>query len=178
MYHFNKRVDKAIRKAKDRLAKEHNITVEEIDRIIEDRVARETDDAINRSVEDAVNDSVAAAIEESVGMAMAESLTIAIEQATGEAIDRALTAELGAAIDAEIARAVEMGIDEAAVTAGWEAYFEVIGAGGTPEEAAAAAYSACGSACDNYQKYEKKHFYNFIFYFLYNKLICELFQSI
>ena len=43
---------------------------------------------------------------------------------------------MGAAIDAEIARAVEMGIDEAAVTAGWEAYFEVIGAGGTPEEAA------------------------------------------
>ena len=81
---------------------------------------------------------------------MAEQLTLAIEQATGEAIDRALTAELGAAIDAEIARAAEMGIDEAAVTAGWEAYFEVIGAGGTAEEAAAAAYDACGSACDNY----------------------------
>ena len=27
---------------------------------------------------------------------------------------------------------------------------EVIGAGGTPEEAASAAYDACGSACDNY----------------------------
>ncbi|MDC0164593.1 hypothetical protein OAI51_02525 [Candidatus Pelagibacter bacterium] len=150
MNFFNKRVDRAVRKAKERLAKEHNITIQEIDRIIEDRIARETDDAINRSVEDAVNESVAAAIEESVGMAMAEQLTLAIEQATGEAIDRALTAELGAAIDAEIARAVEMGIDEAAVTAGWEAYFEVIGAGGTAEEAAAAAYDACGSACDNY----------------------------
>ena len=150
MNFFNKRVDRAVRKAKERLAIEHNITVQEIDRIIEDRIARETDDAINQSVEDAVNESVAAAIEESVGMAMAESLTMAIEQATGEAIDRALTAELGAAIDAEIARAVQMGIDEAAVTAGWEAYFEVIGAGGTPEQASAAAYDACGSACDNY----------------------------
>ena len=150
MNFFNKRVDRAVRKAKERLSKEHNITVAEIDRIINERVARETDDAINRSVEDAVNESVAAAIEESVGMAMAESLTLAIEQATGEAIDRALTAELGAAIDAEIARAVSMGIDEAAVTAGWEAYFEVIGAGGTPEQASAAAYEACGSACDNY----------------------------
>jgi uncharacterized protein YqgQ len=118
MYSFNKRVDRAVRKAKDRLSKEHNISVAEIDRIIENRVNRETDDAINQSVESAVNDSVAAAIEESVGSAMAEQLTLAIEAATGEAIDRALTAELGAAIDAEIARAVEMGIDEAAVTAG------------------------------------------------------------
>ena len=30
---------------------------------------------------------------------------------------------LADAIDQEIARAVAMGIDEAAVTAGWEAYF-------------------------------------------------------
>jgi hypothetical protein len=97
-----------------------------------------------------VNQSVADAIEESVGAAMAESLTQAIEAATGEAIDRALTQELAAAIDEEIARAVEMGIDEAAVTAGWEAYFDVIGAGGTAEEASAAAYEACGSSCDGY----------------------------
>ena len=50
----------------------------------------------------------------------------------------------------EIARAVAMGIDEAAVSAGWEAYFEVLAQGGTYEEANAAAYEACGSACDNY----------------------------
>jgi len=150
MESFNKKVDRAVRKAKDRLAIEHNISVEEIDQIIEDRISRETDDAVQSSIEDAVNQSVVDAIEESVGTAMAESLTLAIEAATGEAIDRALTQELGAAIDAEIARAGEMGIDEAAVTAGWEAYFDVIGAGGTAEEASAAAYEACGSSCDNY----------------------------
>ena len=150
MKSFNKTVDKAVRKAKDRLSIEHNISVEQIDQIIEDKINRETDDAIESSIEDAVNQSVADAIEESVGAAMAESLVQAIESATGEAIDAALTQELGAAIDAEIARAVEMGIDEAAVTAGWEAYFSVIGAGGSAEEASAAAYSACGSSCDNY----------------------------
>ena len=150
MTSFNKKIDRAVRKAKDRLAIEHNISVAQIDQIIEDRINKETDDAIESSVEDAVNQSVADAIEESVGAAMAESLTQAIESATGEAIDRALTEELGAAIDAEIARAVEMGIDEAAVTAGWEAYFDVIGAGGSAAEASAAAYDACGSSCDNY----------------------------
>ena len=58
--------------------------------------------------------------------------------------------KLANAIDEEIARAVAQGIDEAAVTAGWEAYFEVLAAGGTAEEASAKAYETCGSACDNY----------------------------
>ena len=55
-----------------------------------------------------------------------------------------------AAIDAEIAYAVSIGIEEAAVTAGWQAYFDVLAQGGTVEQASAAAYEACGSACDNY----------------------------
>ncbi len=81
---------------------------------------------------------------------MAATLVNAIEQATGEAIEEAVESELAAAIDAEIAAAVAMGIEEAAVTAGWEAYFETLAAGGTYEQASADAYEACGSACDNY----------------------------
>ena len=81
---------------------------------------------------------------------MSEGLVNAIEAATGEAIDEALEAELAAAIDAEIAYAVSMGIEEAAVTAGWEAYFETLAAGGTEAQASSNAYEACGSACDNY----------------------------
>ena len=61
-----------------------------------------------------------------------------------------IEAELANAINEEIARAVAQGIDEAAVTAGWEAYFEVLAAGGTAAEASAKAYETCGSACDNY----------------------------
>ena len=40
--------------------------------------------------------------------------------------------------------------EEAAVTAGWQAYFDTLAAGGTVEQASANAYEACGSACDNY----------------------------
>jgi len=147
---FNKRVDTAVRKAKERLAKEHNITLEQIDEIIQRKVESEVDQATNEAVEQAVQDSVAQAIEETVGEAMARGLVEAIEAATGEAIDDALEAELGAAIDAEIARAVEMGIDEAAVTAGWQAYFETLAAGGTEAQAVEAAYAACGGPCENY----------------------------
>ena len=147
---FTKRVDRAVRKAKDRLSKEHNITVAQIDQIIERKINREVDNATNEAIDRAVSESVAQAIEESVGAAMARGLVEAIEAATGQAIDDALESELGAAIDAEIARAVEMGIDEAAVTAGWQAYFDTLAAGGSEAQAVAAAYDACGGPCEGY----------------------------
>ena len=147
---FTKRVDKAVRKAKERLSAEHNITLAQIDEIIERKINREVDNAANEAIDRAVSESVAQAIEESVGAAMARGLVEAIEAATGQAIDDALESELGAAIDAEIARAVEMGIDEAAVTAGWQAYFDTLAAGGSEAQAVAAAYDACGGPCEGY----------------------------
>ena len=150
MEYFNARIDKALRKAKKRLSIEHNITEAEIDRIIEQQIGRETNKAVEKAMEKAISESVEEAIAETVGEVLSATLVNAIEQETGEAIDQAIEDELAAAIDAEIAYAVSIGIDEAAVTAGWEAYFEVLAQGGTIEQASAAAYEACGSACDNY----------------------------
>ena len=147
---FNTKIDKAVSAAKERIAEEYDVSMEEIDRIIEEKLGETIGDQIDQSVEEAVSASVAEAIERSVGLVMAESLADAIEQATGEAIEQSLQDELGAAIDAEIAAAVAMGIEEAAVTAGWQAYFAVLAQGGTVQEASNAAYQACGSACDNY----------------------------
>jgi len=147
---FNAKIDKAVRKAKIRLAAEHNITEQQIEKIIEKKIGEETDKAVEKSMEQAINESVIEAIEQTVGEVMSATLINAIEEATGEAIDSAIEKELAAAIDAEIAYAVSIGIDEAAVTAGWEAYFEVLAQGGSIEQASEAAYKACGSACDNY----------------------------
>ena len=147
---FNKKIDKAVRKAKKKISAEFNVTEEQIDEIINKKIEEEADKAIDKGVEEAVQKSVEEAIAQSVGEAMSEGLVNAIEEATGEAIDEALEAELAAAIDAEIAYAVSQGIEEAAVTAGWQAYFDTLAAGGTDAQASAAAYEACGSACDNY----------------------------
>ena len=91
-------------------------------------------------MERAIEKSVEEAIQQSVGQAISASVIKAIEDATGEAIEASIEAELAAAIDAEIAYAVSIGIDEAAVTAGWEAYFDVLAQGGTVDEASQAAY--------------------------------------
>lgn len=150
MEYFTAKIDRAIRKAKKEIALEYNITEAEIQKIIDEKVGEETDKAVQREMEKAINESVKEAIKESIGQALSSMLVNAVEQATGEAIDSAIESELASAIDQEIARAVAMGIEEAAVSAGWEAYFEVLAQGGTYEEANAAAYEACGSACDGY----------------------------
>ena len=147
---FNRKIDLAVRKAKKKIAAEFDVTEAQIDDIINKKVEEEADKAVDQALEEAVAKSVEEAIAESVGAAMASTLVNAIEQATGEAIEAAVENELAAAIDAEIAAAVAAGIEEAAVTAGWEAYFDTLAAGGTMEEASANAYEACGSACDNY----------------------------
>jgi len=150
MEFFNLKIDKAVRAAKERLSVEYDITMEEIDNIINEKIQEEAGKAVEAGIKDAIEKSVSEAVAQSVGEAMSAGLVAAIEEATGEAIDDALEAELAAAIDAEIAYAVSQGIEEAAVTAGWQAYFDTLAAGGTEAEAAANAYEACGSACDNY----------------------------
>ena len=147
---FNRKIDNAVRRAKEKLSVEYDITMEQIDDIINDRIDEEAGKAVEDGIEDAISQSVSEAIQQSVGEAMSAGLVEAIEQATGEAIDDALEAELASAIDEEIARAVEAGIEEAAVTAGWQAYFDTLARGGSEAEANANAYEACGEACNNY----------------------------
>ena len=147
---FNRKIDNAVRRAKEKFSVEYDITMEQIDDIINDRIDEEAGKAVEDGIEDAISQSVSEAIQQSVGEAMSAGLVEAIEQATGEAIDDALEAELASAIDEEIARAVEMGIEEAAVTAGWQAYFDTLARGGSEAEANANAYEACGEACNNY----------------------------
>ena len=52
-----------------------------------------------------------------------------------------------APVEAQVPQAA---VEEAAVTAGWQAYFDTLARGGTEAEANANAYEACGSACNNY----------------------------
>ena len=150
MEYFNKKIDKAIRKAKKRLAIEYEITEAQIDKIIEQETGRATQEATQEAVQEAISKEVEAAVAQSIGEAMSAGVVSAIAQATGEAIDAAIESELAAAIDAEIAYAVSLGIEEAAVAAGWQAYFDVLTSGGTDAQASAAAYEACGSSCDGY----------------------------
>ena len=149
---FNIKIDAAIRKAKTRLSEEYNVTEDEIQKIIDKKLNEiiddSVDDAVEKEMEKAINQSVQEAIEKSIGQATSESIVDAIEQATGEAIDQALEDELAQHIDNEIERAIQDGIEEAAVAAGFEAYYDTLLAGGSVEEALKNASDACGAGCE------------------------------
>ncbi len=149
---FNTKIDRAIRKAKTSLSEEYNVTEEEIQKIIDKKLNEiiddSVDDAVEKEMEKAINQSVQEAIEQSIGEAMSEGIVDAIEQATGEAIDQALEDELAQHIDNEIERAIQDGIEEAAVAAGFQAYYDTLLAGGSVEEALKNASDACGEGCE------------------------------
>ena len=83
---FNKKIEKAVNKAKERIASEYNVTLEQIDKIIEED-GSEIDDKIEQSIE-SVSESVAAALNNRD--VIAATLVNAIEEATGEAIEQSL----------------------------------------------------------------------------------------
>ncbi len=145
---FNVKIDKAIRKAKKKLAEEYDVTEDEIQKIIDKKIGEEIDRSIDKELENAINNSVAEAIEQSIGQAMSQGVFDAIEQATGEAIDQALENELADHIDREIERAIQDGLEEAAVAAGFQAYYDTLLAGGSVEDALRNASEACGAGCE------------------------------
>ena len=148
MEFFNMKIDRAVRKVKKKLAAEFDVTEAQIDQIINRKIDEEAGKAIEKGIEEAINQSVQEAIAQSIGQAMSQGVIDAIEKATGEAISQALEDELANAIDEEIQRAVEMGIEEAAVAAGFQAYYDTLLAGGSIQEALDAAGEACGAGCE------------------------------
>ena len=169
MAKFVEKIDIAVAEVKEKLAKEYNLTPEEMDQIIEKRkdnldkqlaaisketgraIAEETGKAVEsevaREVASAVDTQLAKELEAAVGAAVAEEFISAIEQASGQAIDRAIAGELASAIDQAIAEAVSEGISAAAAEAGIRAGLAVLAAGGTDQEAIDACSAAAGTSC-------------------------------
>ena len=154
MEKFQKKIDKAVAKAKVLLAQTHNITVEQINLLLkrreekaskqiekiisekEEEITREeTQKAIEASINREIEQQLSKELETAIGKVLAEEFVSAIEQATGEAVEQALEDELAAAIDAAVAEAVEQGISRAAVEAGLSAYLQALAAGKSEQQA-------------------------------------------
>ena len=157
MRKFGRKIDKALEKAKKKIAKEHNLTVEEVEYVIERKRRRDmkklsvaVDGLTDEAVSDAVGTQVASSIdselakelEETIGEASAQEMMAALETATGSSIDSAMESQIAGLIDEAVAGAIEAGYSQAAVDAGLAAYMETLAAGGTDAEAVAAADKA------------------------------------
>ena len=162
MAKFDRKIDSAVAKAKTRLAAKYEISVDDINKIMEDRdrkTMQELEDVVqkeeqkileaslNTAVDEAINEELAEELARTIGEAMAAEFINTIESASGEAIDQAIEDEIASAIDAAIAEAVAAGVDQATFEAALQAVLEVYARGGSDAEAMAACQATGYDGC-------------------------------
>ena len=159
---FDKKIEKAVQKVKKELSLKYNISISDIDKILEtrnDAVSRETEKIISEEQEKLIKEltekyagkeiteQIRREIEQTIGEEMANAFITEIENATGVAIDDAIEQEMANEINAAIAYAVQLGVSEAAAAAAIEAMIIVYALGGTDEQALEACRQYAGDAC-------------------------------
>lgn len=152
---FDKKISKAVEKAKIRLASVHSVSIEQINLLMKKReektlaeiqniIRGKKDEILEAAIENSVDELLNQQLEAALGEAMANEFISALEAQTGQAIDQAIEDELAAAIDEAVAMAIAEGISEAAIQAGIAAYLAALAAGASEEDAYAAGSEACG----------------------------------
>jgi hypothetical protein len=151
---FNKKIEKAVAKVKQELSIKYNLSISDIDRIMEKKenvVSKEQEKIIKELTEKyagkEITDAIRQEIEKTIGEEMANAFISEIEQYTGQAIDKAVEQELASAINEAISYAVQQGVSEATAAAAIEAMIIVYALGGTDEDAMEACRSIAGDAC-------------------------------
>ena len=159
---FDKKIKKAVDKVKKEMAIKFDISIEDIDKIMDRRnvsINNEIENVISeekqKQIEELTNkyagqeitDAIRQEIENTIGEEMANALISEIERATGQAIDSAVERELAAAINDAIAYAIQEGVSQAAAEAAIAAMLWVYANGGSDEDAMEACRAYAGDAC-------------------------------
>ncbi len=151
---FNKKIDKAVKKVKEELSLKYNLSVADIDMIMEKKnnaISLEQEKIIKELTEKyagkEITDAIKQEIEATIGEEMANAFISEIERYTGQAIDQAVENELAKEINAAISYAVQQGVSEAAAAAAIEAMILVYALGGSDEDAMNACRQYAGNAC-------------------------------
>lgn len=151
---FNKKIDKAVAKVKEELSMKYNLSIKDIDMIMEKKnnaISLEQEKIIRELTEKyagkEITDAIKQEIEATIGEEMANAFVSEIERYTGQAIDQAVENELAREINAAISYAVQQGVSEAAAAAAIEAMIIVYALGGSDEDAMNACRQYAGSAC-------------------------------
>ena len=148
---FQTKIDRAVEKAKIKLAAKYNITIELINQILKEReskVTGEIEKIIEEKEEEAINEATRGAVEETVSQALQEEIRKSIGDAMAEEFEAAIIDgmedEFASIINEAVSEAVSAGISQAAVEAGIRAAIEVLARGGSEQEAWDAGCAAAG----------------------------------
>jgi hypothetical protein len=159
---FDKKIKKAVDKVKKEMAIKFDISIEDIDKImdrrnesinyeieniISDEKQKIIEELTNKYAGQEITDAIRQEIEKSIGEEMANALITEIEKATGQAIDSAIESELAQAINEAVAYAIQQGVSQAAAEAAIAAMLWVYANGGSDEDAMEACKAHAGDAC-------------------------------
>ena len=159
---FDKKIKKAVDKVKKEMALKYDLSIEDIDKIMNKRnklINNEVENVISKEkqkiIEELTNkyagqeitDAIRQEIEKTIGEEMSNAVISEIERVTGQAIDSAVERELAAAINEAISYAIQQGVSEAAAKAAIEAMIWVYANGGSDEDAMEACRAHAGDAC-------------------------------
>ena len=159
---FDKKIKKAVDKVKKEMALKYDLSIEDIDKIMNKRnklVNNEIENVISKEkqkiIEELTNkyagqeitNAIRQEIEKTIGEEMSNAVISEIERVTGQAIDSAVERELAAAINEAISYAIQQGVSEAAAKAAIEAMIWVYANGGSDEDAMEACRAHAGDAC-------------------------------
>ena len=159
---FDKKIKKAVDKVKKEMAIKFDISIEDIDKImdkknelvnneVENVISKEKQKIIkemtNKYAGQEITDAIRQEIQNTIGEEMANAVISEIERVTGQAIDSAVERELAAAINEAISYAIQQGVSEAAAKAAIEAMILVYANGGSDEDAMEACRAHAGDAC-------------------------------
>ena len=148
---FNTRINKAVAKAKVRIAAKYNISLETIEAIMkkrDDKVNKELSKIVDEKKEELLRLASNEVVEDTIGSELERQIELSIGQAMAQEYDSIINDGmedvLAAAIDEAVAEAVNEGISAAAAEAGIRAVLDVFARGGSEQAAWDAGCAAAG----------------------------------
>ena len=153
MESFSARIDKAIAKAKVRIAAKYNISLETIEAILKKqdaKINKELSEIVDEKKEELLELASKKAVEETISSEVDKQVELSIGAAMAKEFDAiiidGMEDVLAQAVNEAVAEAVSEGISEAAAEAGIRAALEVLARGGSEQDAWDAGCDAAGLA--------------------------------
>ena len=152
MEHFTRKIELAVERVKLKLSKQYNLSVNQINQIIEENDMMAADKFIKS--DDYVEDirllekkqKLYSALEASIGSDKFNSIKSGTKDAVGQTLDDAITKEIKVAVDASIRDAIASGLESAALEAAINALVDALLSGASWADAIKAGEQACASS--------------------------------
>ena len=148
---FTRKIELAVDRVKVKLAQQYNLTIEQIDQVIEenDMMAASSFIKSNDFNEKELNEKkqkLYSDLEASLGSDKFRTIKLGTTSAIGETLDESISQEIKIAVDDSIRDAINDGLEAAALEAGLAALIDALLSGASWADALKAGESACAGA--------------------------------